>query len=250
MLLLLAAAVACDASVGNIVVGTAPNCPNGVAPGDVELYVGEEFQLCGDVYLKGELLMAGTVNGSAEGVMDAREPIVNGRFSLRGMAREKEHKYHYISIALEQPCGKVFEPVPLEIRDSCIMMPPSTIEAVPDVVVPGQDFTLQVKNAPRDLRMELSGLSTPVTALISGGGKWSQSFASEQCSAMGSCIIHFDFTSTEHALCTASADVVVTVKAPAATPPAGDDDDQTLLFVTLALLIVGTGGAVIFNRYL
>lgn len=250
VLLLLASALACNASVSDIVVGSAFNCPDGVALDQFDLYTGEEFYLCGSAYLNGVLLPAGKVDGVEANVMKDETMIVNGVFSLYGKADVVQHKYYYIDLSLKQPCEKQFEEVPIEVKTSCVMVPPSTIEAVPDIIDQGQRFTLEVKNAPTDVRMEINGLANPITALISRGGSWSQGFASNECSTLGSCLIHFEFTDQKHELCTAKADVVVTVKAPQQTGAEEDDDNVMLAIATLFVLVVGTGGAILLNRYL
>ncbi|MFC2174920.1 hypothetical protein ACFLQ2_03590 [archaeon] len=247
LLLLLGVALACDAAIGNVVIGSSPNCPQGVAPGEAEVYKGEEFYVCGNAYLTGELVVAGEVWGKEPQLMDANSQVVNGWFSLLGSADVTGHKYHYINVSLQQPCEKELESIALEIKDSCVMLPPSTIEAVPDIITVGQEFTLQVKNPDREMEMRVTGLASQVNTGITSG--WSQTFSSSDCSPLGPCIIHFEFTDSQHEICVASADVVVTVRALPEEPPA-EEEDSTLLFVTLGVLILGTAGAVLLNRYL
>ena len=250
MLVLLAAAMACNATIGNVVVGSSPGCPNGVAPDKAEIYSGEEFYLCGNAYLNGGLLAGGEMAGSEASVMNSTAPIANGWFSLHGTANVAQHSYYYIGLSLRKPCEEGLGEVPVEIRTSCAMLPPSTIEAVPNVVSQGQQFTLRVKNTPRDVSMAISGLKHPIEAMVSKGGDWSQTLPSDECSALGSCIIHFKFVGQKHASCKSSADVVVGVKRPDAPKTEQQLDNGAIALVTLAVIVVGTAGAILLNRYI
>lgn len=248
LLLLIAGALACNATLGNVLVGTVPGCSDGVPPSQARVYAGEGFYICGNVYVNGELLPGGKIAGSALAANSA--PVMNGAFSIYGTAAVKSHKYYYIGLALSEPCEAALGVVPVEIRTNCMMVPPSTIEAVPDVVTVGESFSLQVKNAPEEITMSITGLRTPITALIAKGGAWSQSLMSNECSDTGSCVIRFSFTEQKHPLCTATADAVVAVRP--AIGGAGEEKASTdvLLVATLFVVVVGAAGAILLNRYL
>lgn len=249
VLLLLATCLACNATVTGVTVGSVPNCPDGVAPAQAEVYAGEDFYICGNVALNSEPLMFGTIRGSEASAMGAEAEVINSRFSLHGTADVIEHRYHYFVLALEKPCKVVLAEVPVEIRTSCMMVPPSTIEALPNVVVQGDSFSLMVKNAPKDLTMTVTGLKMPITALLAKGASWTQTFSSDQCSQLGSCNLRFGFTDSKHPTCSADANLIVSVRAKAAITDQPEGPD-TLLFATLMILVVGTVGAIILNRYL
>jgi len=140
--------------------------------------------------------------------------------------------------------------VPVEVKTSCVMLPPSTIEAVPNVVEQGQQFTIRVKNSPADAMMEISGLSKPVVAVITKGGSWSQGFSSDECSQLGSCLIHFEFTGQKHRMCKSTAEVVVSVKKPATAKIEEPADNGMVALITLFVIVVGTAGAIALNRYI
>ncbi len=250
MLVMLAAAMACNATMANVVVGSSPGCPHGVAPGQAEIYAGEDFYVCGNAYLNGEPISGGEVSGKEASVMNSTIAVVNGWFSLHGAADVARHAYYYLGISLSKPCEKQLGEVPVEIRTKCIMLPPSTIEAVPNVVEQGQQFTLRVKNSPADSVMSISGLKHPITARISKGGSWSKTLQSDECSEIGSCVAHFGFTSQKHPSCKSSADIMITVKAPNPTANGESTSNGALALVTLLVIVVGTAGAIALNRYI
>lgn len=248
LLLLLAGALACNATLGNVLVGTVPGCGDGVPPSQARVYAGEGFYICGNVYVGGELLPGGEIAGGALAATSA--PVVNGAFSIYGTAAVNSHKYYYIGLALSEPCAAPLGAVPVEIRTNCMMVPPSTIEAVPDVVTVGESFSLQVKNAPEGITMSITGLRAPITALIAKGGSWSQSLRSDECSDTGSCVIRFSFTEQKHPLCTATADAVVAVRPAVGGASEERSNTDVLLIATLFVVVVGAAGAILLNRYL
>ena len=250
MLVLLAAAMACNATIGNVVVGSSPGCPDGVAPDKAEIYSGEDFYICGNVYLNGESLTSGSVQGSIAGVTDDRATVSDGSFSLHGTANVPQYGYYYINVSLEQPCKIGFENIPVEIRTSCNMLPPSTIEVVPNIVGKDGEFTVIVKNSPADIEMELDGLGTPVAASVIKGGSWSQRFPASKCGHIGTCPLHFKFVEQKHRMCTSSADVAVIVKQPNAVHTGKPSDNSSIALLTLLVIVVGTAGAIALNRYL
>jgi len=250
LLVLLAAAMACNATIDNVVVGSSPGCPNGVPPNQAEIYAGESFYVCGNAYLNGELLAGGEITGSEADVMSDSMPVANGGFSLHGKADVAQHKYYYINISMDKPCEKWLGELPVEVKTSCVMLPPSTIEAVPNVIEQGQQFTIRVKNSPADAMMKISGLSKPVAAVIAKGESWSQRFPSGECSQLGSCLIHFEFVGQRHRMCKSTADVVVSVKKQANAKIEEPADNGMVALITLFVIVVGTAGAIALNRYI
>ena len=249
MLFLLAPVLACNATMSNISIGTVFGCPDGVPVEQAEVYAGEGFYLCGQVQLNGELLANGRIHGQATGIVNDDALVVNSVFSISGSADVHDHKYYYIDLGLKQPCEKEFEAVPLEVKTNCIMVPPSTIEAVPNIIEQGEMFELKVKNAPDDVQMKITGLNVPVSSIINKDSSWSQKFPYDAC-GLGSCVIHFSFTSQKHELCSSSADVVVTVHASNKPQPNETTQTTMLLLATLLVVVIGTAGAIVLNRYL
>ena len=249
MLASLASAL-CSASLENVVVGTDSRCPNGVPAEQARVYVGEEYYICGEAYLNGVLLAGGSVSGYEPEIMDSSAPIWNGVFSLQGKANTVKHKFHFIELALSEPCEYMFEPFALEVKNSCLMVPPSNIEAIPNTVKQGQEFTIEVANVRVETIMSLSGLTSPISTVILAGGKWRQSFPHTSCAEIGSCILSFEFTDAKHPLCKASSSLVVEVKAPQLPQEQADEASTPLIAGVLIVIIFGTVGAVLMHRYL
>jgi hypothetical protein len=258
LLLLAAAAFAeeCRPAATGVVVGTDSACSGGVPVDKASVYISEDYYLCGTVFDNEGAPYSGKVAFANPDIMPMTvAQAENGKFSVKGTTGAVPHKVYFITGSLEDApapgagCSNTFQ-IPLEVRDSCVLVPPSTIQAIPNVVTRGESFVIEVGNSPIDMRMTITGLKASITADVRKGEKFQRAVASSQCADEGPCTLRFAFQDPKHPICSNSDTTLeVRVTPPRTTPPAGLPDTTGIAVAILIIVLVGTAVTVVLNRF-
>ncbi len=238
LLVLMAVALAqngtCSVKMTDVMVGQHPTCADGVEITDAEIYAGEAFYVCAKFDTP-----TGTVTAYEDLIVTKQEkPLQNGVVIVNGMANTQQHRTYYVTLNMTSPCNAMFT-VPLEVKSKCVQLPPSTIQIVPNAIVPGQEFTIEVANAPKDMDILITGLVAPVTARVTEGVAWTRTFPSTECP--NGCTLKFSFTDPKHPTCR-HEDTTIQLRM-LETPPENGETAETmdeLMIFILAIVLVGT----------
>ncbi len=238
MIVMMAVAMAqngtCAVEIVDVKVGQHPTCADGVEITDAEIYTGEAFYVCAEFDTP-----TGTLTAYESSTVPKQDrPLQNSVVIVNGMANTQQHKIYYVTLNMTSPCSAMFT-VPIEIKSRCVQLPPSTIQIVPNAIMPGQDFTVEVANAPKDMDMIITGLAAPVTARIAQEEVWTRAFPSTECPT--GCDLKFSFTDPKHPSCH-NEDTTIQLRileAPPENAETTETMDELMIFI-LAIVLVGT----------
>ncbi|MCD4740731.1 hypothetical protein K8R43_06120 [archaeon] len=221
---------------------TQPGCPQNISLEQAEVYIGEDYFLCGNFYANQELtayeqniLKNQTVTVSSEGL-----------FELKGTAGE-EHKVYNIQITSPQ-CENI-PPIMLEVKNKCDLTPPSVSILPKNTVQNGETFTINISSSNRNLDIMINGLTETIELKMQSGQTWSKQFQSNQCCQTSpcDCTLKVSFTDSHHPICKDDVtQLKLTIKEKTDNPM--PKTDNLLVMAAVAIIILGTIAVVAYNR--
>ncbi|MCD6522831.1 MAG: hypothetical protein J7K68_03705 [Candidatus Diapherotrites archaeon] len=228
-------------------IGTDPLCSDKVTSEKANVYSYEDFYVC----LKIDGISSGEPVTAYEKIIMPKQTTVvrdDGYIYLHGKADTNMHKVYYIELNASE-CNDTIR-LPVEIKNTCIQLPPSTIQAVPNSVEEGENFAIEINNANKDLDMNIIGLKIPVKSRVFRGLKWTRSFSSYACCTpqeeVCSCKLKFAFTDPKHPICQNDAtEIEVRVYKKKQQIIEAPEEISVGVLALLAIIIIGTGLTVI-----
>lgn len=241
LLLLSLAAAQCNVAMTSVLVGQHPSCADGVPPEQAEVYPKEAFYVCATFSAPN-----GQLNAFEERVVPSQDVSFNGGTAIiNGLANTIMHKTYYVTLNMTLPCDAVFT-VPIEVKDKCTQLPPSTIQVLPNAIREGEEFTVEVANSPKDLDMNITGLASEVSARVPQGGQWTRAFPSSECP--NGCTLRFYFTDPRHFACANDATTIELHIAPAQAAANGNGETlNPIMLVILAVVVIGVASTIILT---
>lgn len=224
----------------DVQVDTSPTCSTAVDLQDAIIYGGEDFYICG----KTDLIVTG-IAFEKDLVQEQTVEVRNNQFVIKGQAPINAKPTAYF---IEVNMTTCTEDIPLQIVSSCLQLPPSTIKAIPEKVLVGAEFTLEMANSDNTLDFRINGLQERVSGTLKYGEEWTQTFNSQQCCTPStqdcSCKLSFSFSDPNHSACENSASMTLIVSK--GSVELEENDVQSLTLALIATFVVlGTVGMLV-----
>lgn len=240
-----------DYGLTDIGVSTNLLCTGAVPIESARVYSGEDYYICATLLRDGDRVGSGAVVAYEPHIMDTTASVRSeGLVVLPGHAGTTTHRVYYIMANLTGLDACELSPIPLEVQASCTLLPPSTVQAVPNRVYTGESFTVEIANADRELDVEIALVGREkVRSTISRGAVWSREF--DACCDPGemdhcTCELSFSFAERDHPICRNSATrIAVKVYSNGSVPDADGQGMGLETLVVLAIIIIGTAIAVL-----